>query len=160
MNPMKTQRGYIYLLVLLCSMASVYGQNNPAEKRRSPEEQALFEKSVPVNPAVIPAGSQADPKTTPPVVSPTNWKPADTPMEDRKSSGAEQSGSNLNGTGQTAPAANHSQPAGTKPNGETLNYREIKGSNTQPVPPKSGNVTNYRDLNGPKTQPKGEKPKQ
>ena len=155
---MKTQRRYIYLLVLLCSMASVYGQNNPSGIRRSPEEQAMYEKSVPVNPAKIPASSQVDPKMAPATVSPVNWKPANTPLEDRKSPAADQPGNRI-ATVQPAPDSNHTQPAGTQPQGPTVNYREIKGNKTQPGAPQPGKSTNYRDLNGPKTQPEGEKPK-
>jgi len=156
---MMKKLSYLCLLLFLLGITTTRGQNGPAEARRTAEEQAAFEKSVPVNPAKIAVETQVDPGRDPVKmqVSPTNWKPAATPVDDRKTAEPGQSDQNI----MARPAATdvtQTQPGGAHPGGKTLNYREVKGTNTQPESMKAGRTTNYRDQKGVHTQPEGKKP--
>jgi hypothetical protein len=155
---MKKILTYIGMLLLLLTVSATYGQSNGEVPRRTPAEQADFEKSVPLNPAK--AGPLVDPKMDPdqvPHECQTNWKAAPIADED-----------NVEAAGnQPEPAKVISLPAtsgkyqaeGAKPQGNTVNHRDIKGSGNQPEAPASHAVTSRRNLNGLKTQPLGEKPK-
>ncbi len=159
---MKKKLHYIIgLLLLLLTITTTYGQESPADIRRTPEDQAAFEKGVPVNPAKIDPATQVDPKMDPAqaVVSAINWKPAVVTSQDMRSPELNQVESKTTST-QPAPTVNRTQPEGEQPKGKTVNRRDANGSKTQPEGAKPANVTNYRDIKGPKTQPEGEKPKQ
>jgi hypothetical protein len=156
---MKKKLSFICLALLFAATA-VIGQDNQAEIRRSPAEQAAFEKTVPLNPAKIASGTQIDTRMDPAqaVASPTNWKPGVLAVDDRAVPETVQPAQNKTAS-QTVPAVKRTQPVGTQPVGTTVNYREIKGSKTQPEASKSGETTNYRNVKGPRTQPEGQKPK-
>ena len=154
---MKKKLSYICLLFLFAA-TTIYGQNSPSHPIRTAEEQAAFEKTIPVNPAKIAPETQVDSRMGPVQTSPTNWKPAIAPVDERKTAGISQTDNNTAGSS-SEPVVNSSQPKGEQPLGKTVNRREVKPSATQPEAPKSGNVTNYRSLKGSATQPEGEKPK-
>jgi hypothetical protein len=148
----------VSLALMLLSLPAVYGQEKQDDPRRTAAEQAIFEKSVPGNPAKITPASKVDPRLDPAQnqAGATNWKPVKATPEDRKEVVPAQPGKNpAENQPSTDPAGLQSPaPVSTKP----LNYREINGSKTQPKAPE-GTITNYRDLNGPKSQPEGVKPK-
>jgi hypothetical protein len=52
---------------------------------------------------------------------------------------------------------NTGQPV-EKPSGNVVNFREIKGEQTQQFPAENDNVQNFRSVKGPNTQPAGEQP--
>ena len=157
---MKKILSYIGVLLLLCTITETYGQNSQPEPRRTAAEQAAFEKTVPVNPAKIPAGSQVDSRMDPALAQPgpTNWKPVATPVDDRGVPEPAKVTHN-NVPDHSDAATNRSQPAAPQPQGKTVNPRDINGPRTQPEAPKSGKAVNNRHINGPRTQPEGEKPK-
>ena len=155
---MKKKLTYIGMLLLLLAVSATYGQGNEEVLRKTPDEQAAFEKSVPLNPAN--AATLVDPKMDPaqvPHEGPTNWKAA--PLVDETNIEAE-----VNHPEQTKASGKPAtpvrvQPEGAKPQGKTVNRRDIKGPRTQPEAAVSGAPTNRSNLKGPKTQPEGEKPK-
>jgi hypothetical protein len=154
---MKKKLNFIGMLMLLLTVtATLYGQNNMVEPRRTAEEQAAFEKTIPVNPAKIPVTTQVDPRmeTADVQVSPTNWKPAVQSEEERIVPEPSKAARQI-----VTPETNHPQPLGTQPSGKTLNSRDMNGPKTQPDALKTGSVADYRNQNGVKTQPEGEKPK-
>ncbi|MDP1622365.1 MAG: hypothetical protein Q8M08_08490 [Bacteroidales bacterium] len=154
---MKKRIDYTLILLLLFAVSALYGQDKPTDTRRTAEEQAAFEKTVPVNPAKIPAETLVDPKmaAVQNEAAPTNWKPVNEIAEERKEV-VPPSGSSPK---EIKPSANttRTQPPPLE-QGTTLNRRDMKGSKTQPEAPKAS-IIDRRSLNGPKTQPEGEKPK-
>jgi len=155
---MKNLSRYCAILMLLFVSATLYGQGNLPDVKRSAEEQAIFEKSVPVNPAKIPAGSTADPKQDPSGISnvPVVWKPVVSPVDDRRDQDLNKAVPSSS-SGMFHPIGNNVQPLAPKP-ANPVNHRNITGSKTQPEAPKASAI-DYRSLQGPKTQPAGEKPK-
>lgn len=157
---MKRQLKYICMLLVLFSVTATFGQNKPADVRRTPQEQAEFEKSVPLNPAKIAVQDQADARMDPTRAQapPTNWKPEVTPVDDRKLPGTD-AVSTGQVAGQAAPAVDRTQPEGAQPQGKPVDYRGINGPKTQPDGMKPAHETNYRNQEGSRTQPEGERPK-
>jgi hypothetical protein len=155
---MKKKFIYISTLLLLLSITAIYGQDNAEVPRRTTEEQAAFEKSVPLNPAT--AGPLVDPKMEPDQIaheSPTNWKAA--PIADEDNIDAESNQPEHKKVTSLPVVSGKDQPEGAKPQGKTENRRDIKGPRTQPEAPASGAATSRNNLKGPRTQPEGEKPK-
>lgn len=166
---------------LLFPFAMANGQNNPNVAKLSMEEQALFEKSIQVNPPKIPEVSLADPKMTNDQNghAPVNWKPVITPIDDNKAEiSSSQSAlfqlqskpSHPNGVNvfPTQPEASQSQskvmnyrtmqgskeqPDAQKSQSKVMNYRMMQGSREQPDAQKSSVQRNYRDVTGVKSQP-------
>ncbi len=160
---MKKKRYYIYMLMLLCSITSTYGQDNPSELRRTTEEQAAYEKTKPLNPAKIAPETLVDPRMITAQVSPTNWKPVITPMDEKKNLElilVDKVSTDNVAAQPVIPAENRSQPKPQESREKVINYRDMQGPKTQPDAPKAGNVDNYRKITGSKSQPRGEKPKQ
>ncbi|MDP1622361.1 MAG: hypothetical protein Q8M08_08470 [Bacteroidales bacterium] len=155
---MKKIFSYLCLMLFMTAISTAYGQDSQAELRRTAEEQADFEKSVPVNPAKTTTEIEVDPRMVQPQPGPTNWKAQEAPVDDRRNVETDQI-TRMKVAGQTNTAVNKTQPEGEQPVGKIVNLRDIKGSKTQPEVPESGKVTNYRDIKGSKTQPEGEKPK-
>ncbi len=149
---------YICTLLLFTATTTV-AQNNHPEARRSAAEQAAYEKTIPVNPPKSASASQADSRMNPAETQagPVNWKPGDDAEEERKSPEANQTGTNQNQTPNVS-TAHIAQPEGAQPQENSINYRNMIGSKTQPEAPKSGNETNYRNIKGTPTQPACEKP--
>ncbi|MFZ4523126.1 MAG: hypothetical protein ACOYNC_15555 [Bacteroidales bacterium] len=148
---------YMSMLLLLLTVSATYGQSNEEAPRRTPAEQAAFEKSLLLNPAN--AGPLVDPKMEPDQVlheSPTNWKAA--PVADEDNIEAEVNKPEHSKVVSLPVTPGKDQSEGGKPLGKTDNRRDLKGSGTQPEPPVSGAVTNRRNLKGPGTQPEGKKP--
>jgi hypothetical protein len=155
---MKKKLTYIGMLLLLFTLSATYGQNNVDVPRRTPAEQATFEKSVPLNPAN--AGPLVDPKMEKdqvPHECPVNWKAAPIPDEDNIE--AEENLPEHTKVSSLPSASGKDQPEGEKPHGKTINRRYITGPGTQPEAPVSGAAVNRSNLKGPKTQPEGDKPK-
>lgn len=152
---------YIYALLLMMMISSTvsFGQQDQAGIRRTQEEQRVFEKSVPVNPSGIDPQSQVDPRMILPQPDPVNWKPAAIPPDDRILTQVNTTDNNTVAGSVPDVTADQNQPEGARPQGKTINYRELKGDKNQPDAPKPDNVRNYRDLRGSKTQPEGDKPR-
>ena len=149
-------------LLLLLITLTTFGQNNPADRRLTTEEQAALEKSVPVNPAKTAVEVAVDPRLEHPQAQPgpTNWKQAEVlPLENREVPVVTQVGI-VRGSDQASSKADQIQPEGAQSTEKPLNYRNINGPNTQPegTQPKEKPL-NYRDVNGPNNQPEGQKPK-
>ena len=151
---------YTCLLLLLVSITAAFGQNNPETARRTPQEQATYEKSFLVNPAKIAPATQTDPRLEPAAVQdgPTNWKPAPVAIDDRNEPVMNKPGNNRVPVNNGTAVVNRNQPDGIQPSGKTVNRRNISGPKTQPEAPKPASVTNLRNQNGSRTQPEGPKP--
>ncbi len=157
---MKNNHRYLCFVLLLFTMTSLFGQVTISDPKRSAEEQAVFEKSVPLNPAKIPASLLADPKQDLSGINivPVVWKPAVTPVDDRRDAGLT--------SGVPAPASgapfpdpnlNNVQPQAPVPV-STGYHHDMKGSKTQPEAPEA-TTNHYRRIQGTNTQPLAEKPK-
>jgi hypothetical protein len=132
---MKKTLSYICMLLFFTATATV-AQNTQPDAMRSAAEQVAYEKSIPVNPSKCPPETQVDSRMDPAQTQtgPVNWKPGEVAVEERKS------------------------PEGAQPQANSINYRKMIGSKTQPEAPKPGNETNYRNLKCTPTQPACEKP--
>ena len=156
---MKKHNKYIGMLLVLFAMTitATYGQQGTEVPRLAPDEQAAFEKTVPVNPAKLPAGNLADSKMVPMPgqPEPARWKIAENPdvtllpEEEQPEVQPVFKPAMLN-------ADNTQQPGA--PAGKTVNLRDLKGSKTQPDAPAPSNNLSRRNVNGPKVQPEGKKP--
>ncbi len=156
---MKMKISYIGIVLLFFSVTALKGQDQQPEPRRTAAEQAAFEKTIPVNPAKITPATQNDSRLDPlqQQAPPTNWKPGNAPVEDRKpqESVTEKP---VKVTGIQEPAANRTQPEGGQMPEKPKNHRETIGQRTQPEGQKAANPTEQRKTEGIRTQPEGEKP--
>jgi len=156
---MKRINIYTCMSLLLLMITTVYGQSNAEGARLSPDEQAAFEKSVPLNPAK--ANPMADLKSETTGMSQpgtARWKSEGIADEDRWINEANKYDDIVVGC-QAKPLLERTQPEPQSPVGKTLNRRDIQGSRQQPEAPKPVNVTDKRTIIGSRTQPAGEKPK-
>jgi hypothetical protein len=140
-------------LLISGSMAS-FGQDNPGDKRMSPQEQAAFEKSVPLNPSKnVPEAETADRTSgTTIVVPPVNWKAGSAVVDDRPLPPArEQERAPVAGTAPNA--LRRSQPEPQKTAVATQAVKPQSGSRIQPEPVKTAKTSGSPVNTGQRTQP-------
>jgi hypothetical protein len=152
---MKSKFIYTTIVILAMAISLVQGQTSKEDVRRSAQEQAAYEKTIPVNPAKISVQPQTDPRmdaaqTTAP---PTNWKPSVTVDERNQAQPVLPSKPVINTTNVPSPSATQPQPTQVK----VENRGNMKGSNTQPKPDNAVKPVSRRDMKGPATQPEPQK---
>ncbi len=156
---MKKYNKYIGMLLVLFAMtiATTYGQQGTEVPRLAPDEQAAFEKSIPVNPAKLSADNLADSKMEPMPgqPAPVQWKIADNPdvtlLPKEEQPEVQPVIKPVKGN-----ADNTQQPGA--PAGKTVNLRNLNGPKTQPDAPAPVNNLNRRNMTGQKAQPEGKMP--
>jgi hypothetical protein len=142
------------ILFLAFQAQIILAQNRPDDAKRTPEEQAAFEKGVPVNPARVVITPEPDGRFDPLTVQApeTNWK-ATTAVIDREISPEVSSVSaTTSATTSDAPATVKSQPEPAKAL-QPVSRRNMQGPKTQPEAKNPNPVMNRGNMNGPATQP-------
>ncbi len=146
---------------MLCfGITSTRAQSSQAEVRRSPEEQAAYERSLPRNPSKTVVAGPVDPRMDPAAEQavPLNRKPVKVADDERMYPEPEK-GNRSRSVAERETVVDGSQPAGLEPAVKAVNRRDLKGAKTQPDASTPATVTRKGVLKGQKTQPEGEKPK-
>ena len=156
---MKNMIRYLSIALLFFVLPAVHGQKAYSDDRRSTDEQARFEKSVPGNPAKISDRTRLDPKRdlTRSQPDPTNWKPVTSPAGERKEVAPPVDNSNLVDGHESTGSVRTQTPATVQ--GKPAGHRAMAGSKTQAEGQKAPERNfNSMGKKGTKTQPEGLKP--
>jgi hypothetical protein len=148
-----------FTAIVWLAAADGYGQTVQSSLKRTPAEQAAFEKSVTVNPAKISAGSPADPKMDPaaPNTGPVKWKAEPAPSDGRKICTSSPPVPTRPAKPEL-PAVKSNQPQGNLPGGPQQNFNSVNGPTTQPAGEKPGSDNHHPGGQGTAKQSAGDNP--
>lgn len=155
---MKFKIGNLIMVLMLLVVSMAYAQDRQPDQRLTAGEQAIFEQSVPVNPARIDPATQIDRKEDPSLgpAPVTNWKPAGA-LSERQPVTAPAEVPVAQPLGQNPDPA-RTQPAGAQAPAKPASAAPLTGIKTQPEGAKVAIPANQPVKEGVRTQPEGQKP--